>query len=48
MSDEGRSDCGEDDPGGAVMYALAADPDAAMRHVDAKQPITVCPRTPHV
>jgi hypothetical protein len=30
-----------------VMNPLAADPDAAPVEVDAQQPITVCPGTPH-
>jgi hypothetical protein len=48
VSDEEGAECGEDQPGRAVMDPLAADPDAAPVEVDAQQPITVCPGTPHL
>jgi glyoxylase-like metal-dependent hydrolase (beta-lactamase superfamily II) len=47
VRDEERPKGRQDDPGGAVVDALAADPYAPPRQVNSHEPITVCPRSPH-
>jgi hypothetical protein len=48
MRDQRRADGRQEDSGDAVVHALPAHPHPPTGKVDAEEPITVCPWTPHV